>query len=91
MFPYYFPKKNPDLILGLEVKGHNDQGVMVSFPSIHKNGHQYKPVGRDTLNKWSKAKTEAFLSNIIKSCGEHGIEYPKDHNQNHKSNSLEEQ
>lgn len=75
--PIMFPKKEPDLILGLEVKGLNEHGVMVSFPSIHKNGHQHKPVGTDKINRWNKEKAETFLNNIVKACNEQGIEYPK--------------
>ena len=74
--PIIFPKKNPDLILGFEVKGHNEQGVMVSWPSIHKDGHQHKPVGTDKISKWSKEKAEAFLTNIVEAC-KVGLEYPE--------------
>ena len=94
--PIIFPKKDPDLILGLEVKGLNEHGVMVSFPSIHKNGYQHKPVGTNQIGKWSKEKAEAFLTDIIKACSEHGVEYPKGHNNNqyyysnNKPNGLEE-
>ncbi len=93
--PIVFPKKDPDLVLGLEVKGLNEHGVMVSWPSIHKNGHQHKPVGTDKISKWGKEKAETFLTNIIRVCGEQGIGYPKGRshsssNQYHKSNDLEE-
>ena len=75
--PIVFPKKNPDLILGLEVKGHNTQGVMVSWPSTHKNGYQYKPVGIDKINKWPLEKAEAMLVRITEACRECEIEYPE--------------
>ena len=75
--PIIFPKKNPDLTLGLEIKGHNKQGVMVSWPSIHQNGHQHKPVGTDKISKWSKEKAEEFLTHIIEVCNKAGLEYPE--------------
>jgi hypothetical protein len=75
--PIIFPKKNPDLTLGIEVKGHNEQGIMVSWPSVHKNGHQYKPVGTDGISKWSKEKAEAFLTRITEVCSKHRLEYPE--------------
>ena len=43
--PIPFPKKSSDSILGLEVKGLGERGIMFCSPSIHKDGHPYEIIG----------------------------------------------
>lgn len=73
--PIVFPKKSPDSVLGLEVKGHNEHGVMMSSPSIHKDGHPYEVAGTNQIARWSKEEAEAFLVHINQVCEEKGVSY----------------
>ena len=73
--PIVFPKKNADNILGLEVKGSASHGVMIVFPSIHKNGHSIEIVGLKEPKTLTKDEAFELLIHIDKICKQHKIPY----------------
>ena len=47
-----FHKKDPDPILGIEIKCEHSHGLVVSWPSIHEDGEMYTPVDINMISRW---------------------------------------
>ena len=76
--PIAFPKKSADSVLGLEVKGLGEHGIMLCSPSLHKNGHPYEIIGTIepvVLNTVQAIEMTQHLNHI---CIKHGLEYLED-------------
>ena len=73
--PIQFPRKNPDNILGLEIKSVGEHGIVMSSPSFHKDGFRYEAQG--TLEPYTYSREEALelLLRIDAICRKHNIEY----------------
>ena len=73
--PIQYPRKNPDNVLGLEVKSAGEHGIIMSSPSLHKDGFRYQAQG--TLEPYSYSREEALelLLRIDAICRKHNIEY----------------
>lgn len=73
--PIAFPKKNPDDILGLEVKGLASHGVMISTPSIHNNGSAFEVMGIHKPKILTKEEAFNLLLHLNKICKKHSVPY----------------
>ena len=73
--PIMFPKKNPDNALGLEIKGLGSHGVMISTPSIHKNGHPIESVGLEEPRTLTKEQAFELLLRLDLICKKHNIPF----------------
>jgi hypothetical protein len=73
--PIQFPKKNPDNVIGLEIKSAGEHGIVMSSPSFHNDGFRYQAQG--TLEPYTYSREEALelLLRIDAICRKHNIEY----------------
>jgi Bifunctional DNA primase/polymerase, N-terminal len=73
--PIPFPQKTPDSVLGLEVKGSGDHGLMFCSPSIHKNGYPYEIIGKTEPATLNTLQAREFIQHINQICMKYGLEY----------------
>ena len=73
--PIQYPRKNPDNVLGLEIKSAGEHGIIISSPSIHKSGYRYEAQG--TLEPYTYSREEALelLLRIDAICIKYNLEY----------------
>ena len=73
--PIPFPKKSADSILGLEVKGSGDHGIVFCSPSIHRDGHPYEIVGTTKPIILNELQARELIQHIDQICIKHGLQY----------------
>lgn len=73
--PIVFPKKNAYTVLGLEVKGLGEHGIVMSSPSFHKNDYPYQAVGILEPVIYSEDHAIDLLLRIDRICRKHDIKY----------------
>jgi Bifunctional DNA primase/polymerase, N-terminal len=61
--PISFPKKEPEKILGLEVKGLGEHGLANCTGSIHKNGQPWRIIGTKKRTTYRHHKTAGSQAN----------------------------
>jgi P4 family phage/plasmid primase-like protien len=73
--PIPFPKKVPDEILGIEVKGLGEHGISFCSPSIHKNGHPYEIIGTLEPAILTTEQAIQLMQHIDEICINNGLQY----------------
>jgi hypothetical protein len=73
--PIPFPQKAPDTVLGLEVKGQGEHGLIFCSPSIHKDGKPYEIIGTKEPVVLSHAEAADLIQYINLTCIRNGIQY----------------
>jgi P4 family phage/plasmid primase-like protien len=73
--PIPFPKKSADSILGLEVKGLGEHGIMFCSPSIHKNGYPYDIIGTTQPIELNETQARELIQHLDQMCIKYGIPY----------------
>lgn len=73
--PIPFPHKSADSVLGLEVKGLGEHGIMFCSPSLHKDGYRYEIIGTTEPVCLSKEQAIELLQHIDQICIKHGLQY----------------
>ena len=76
--PIAFPKKSADSVLGLEVKGLGEHGIMLCSPSLHKNGHSYEIIGTIEPVVLNIVQAIEMIQHLNHICIKHGLEYLED-------------
>ena len=74
--PIPFPKKSADSVLGLEVKGSGDHGLMFCSPSMHKDGYHYEIIGKTEPVTLNTLQAMEFIQHINQICIKYGLDYP---------------
>jgi hypothetical protein len=77
--PLPFPKKEPEKILGLEVKGLGEHGVANCAGSIHENGQQWEIIGSKEPVTLTEEQANELIQYIDTVCKKHGVEYLDKH------------
>ena len=72
--PIVFPKKNPDTVLGLEVKGLGEHGIAF-YSSIHKDGYPYEIIGTNQPLSLTVRLTTEMIQHIDQICIKNGLHY----------------
>jgi putative DNA primase/helicase len=73
--PIPFPKKSPDSILGLEVKGLGEHGIVYCSPSTHKNGYPYEIIGTIQPITLNTIQARELVQHLNQICIEYGVQY----------------
>jgi putative DNA primase/helicase len=73
--PISFPKKSADSILGLEVKGLGEHGIMFCSPSIHKDGFPYEIIGTTKPIVLNIIQARELIQHLNHICIKHGVDY----------------
>ena len=73
--PIGFPRKNPDNVLGLEIKSAGEHGIIISSPSIHKSGYRYEAQGALEPYTYSRDEALELLLRIDAICRKYNLEY----------------
>jgi hypothetical protein len=76
--PIPFPHKTPDPVLGLEVKGCGEHGIMFCAPSMHKDGYPYEIIGTTEPASLNILQAREMIQHLNHICIEHGLEYLAD-------------
>ncbi|HJT47205.1 MAG TPA: phage/plasmid primase, P4 family [Nitrososphaeraceae archaeon] len=73
--PIPFPPKGADSVLGLEVKGLAQHGVMFCCPSIHKNGYPYKFLGTAEPPALNRIQGSELIQHLNQIYLRYGLQY----------------
>jgi hypothetical protein len=73
--PIPFPKKAADSILGLEIKGLGEHGIMFCSPSIHKNGYPYEIMGTTQPVALNVIQARELIQHLDQICVKYRIPY----------------
>jgi hypothetical protein len=77
--PVPFPKKDPDSMLGLEVKGLGEHGVTNCAGSIHEDGQPWEIIGVKEPVTLTEEQANELIQHIDTVCKKHGVEYLDKH------------
>jgi hypothetical protein len=87
--PIPFPKKSPDKITGIEVKGLGKHGLVNASPSIHHYTidpitnnyieYRYQIIGTHEPIVLTELQAKEFINHIDNICKKHGVEYLEKH------------
>jgi hypothetical protein len=81
--PIPFPKKEPDSVLGLEVKGLGEHGVANCAGSIHKDGQPWEIIGvKEPPVTLKEEQAKEFIEHIDQICKKYNLEYLEKHYRN---------
>ena len=70
-----FPQKTPDTVIGLEVKGLGDHGIVFCSPSIHMDGAPYEIIGTTEPVVLNLKEACGFIQHINSICTRYGVRY----------------
>jgi len=73
--PVPFPKKGPDAVIGIEVKGLGEHGLAFCSPSIHKGGHPYEIIGTTEPVVLNTKQAGEMIQHINRICLKYGVKY----------------
>ena len=73
--PISFPKKSADSVLGLEVKGLGEHGIVFCSPSIHKDGYPYEIIGTTQPIVLNETQARELIQHLDQICIKYGIPY----------------
>ena len=73
--PIPFPKKNPDSIIGLEIKSLGEHGIAFCTPSTHKDGYPYEIIGTDKPTTLTVEHARELIQHIDQICIKNGLQY----------------
>ena len=87
--PFKFPRKGPDVILGIEIKSNWDHGLMRVTPSVTETGYPLKIIGTakepHVLNEQEATELLQHLNHI---CIDNGVDYLQKGNDFNSSSYL---
>ena len=73
--PISFPQKSADSVLGLEVKGLGEHGIVFCSPSIHKDGHPYGIIGTTKPIVLDVIQARELIQHLNQICIKYGLPY----------------
>jgi hypothetical protein len=77
--PVPFPKKSPDSVLGLEIKGLGEHRIAYCTPSIHQAGQRYEITGTAEPITLTEEQANELKLHIDSICKRYGLEYLEKH------------
>ena len=73
--PIPFPKKAPNSVLGLEIKGLGEHGIAFCSPSTHRDGMPYEIIGTAQPEVLTELQAQELIQHIDQICIKNDLQY----------------